>query len=716
MKNDLSNDPPALTTEERGRLGNLAQRTKLRAHVTMCREVLHLLRTGLVRSKEKAFAKVAVDHAGTLSADRLKKKFNAWLLEGERALIDHAMCGEIGCGFPDCGNRARGSRVPDAVLREWARIAEENRATMRTGTRSFKHAWRVILDMLYKGAVIGEFGDWRALWQLLHPLKATPNHCPWSSLHRPDGWSFSNFMLHKPRAAETAVAQRGLAVARKHLPQVRKDYSQLRPGEVVVIDDKRFDFKVWCVVDGKPQLVELWALVAMDAATRKVLRITLHPRYTRPDGSAQGIERRHVQHLLAGMWATVGVPRHWECEVVAENASAAVSAEFEGLVSNLFGGRVKIRRTGLWIGKSLVKGFAEHGGNPNGKAILESFFGHRLDVALGGIRGAMGANYLLKPGDFDARQQNALAVMKKLEGRATYEEFARVMPFDSIEKAVPQVREAIHFLENNREHKLQGFDDFHLWRPSLAADWEPVVGSAGLATLRGQFGDEFVNDLLRRDGLSWTGKESVSDRWARLYRGDDFERLGVEALHEVWLDVARTKYTGNGELCADLGRGRKIFFTGSDHLARAGDEVLLRFDADAPELGAILQTPDELRVLGKMRHQGRVLYGDEDALLERFKDQSKEQAKLLQGISSRHSSRDQLAALLADQDAQLLAIRTVEERTRLTMPDAATDDLTDAWTGQETAFEADRAERAQAATNHEEDARAERAARLAALG
>jgi hypothetical protein len=656
-----SNSPLPLTSAERGGLSE-RQRTKLARDVAMCKAVAELLRTGAVKSKEMAFSKVWSD-TGVGSFMSLKRKFNAWAKGGERALIDHAMCGTVSCGFPECGNRDRASLLPTEVLSYWVQLVASNTSLQRKGVRSQRWGYNELWSRLAKGEIIPGYGDWRRVWRdSHHGDERTPETCTMSAALPPRGWTFGNFLAQRDRVAslgEIEAAQRGLGQVIKSLPMVRRDWGALRIGEALFIDDWQPDIETWLEVDGVPQLVRAAALVMMDAATRRIVGFRLYPQFLRKDGTRQGIERRHVQHLIAHYLATVGVPRGYECELVCENATAAITDEFETILTRRFP-NLNIRRQGLHIGDGGVISRIDHtASNSNAKSLIEGWF-NRGNKELGHVRGQLGSNYLLKAADQEARERRGELVIRAVGSVLTESQLTTLMPLDHFEQTVQHIAAAVHRLETNSEHEMQGFRRVMKWRYGPGdSEWKSMAHE-DLLSMREELGMDAVNKFLRGDGRSTTEMETVRERWASLYQAENFERLGPADFWSIWCDVATAKVSGDGTLTAKLSRGRSFEFHQFQGLRRlvTGEKIAVRFDADHPANGCALQDADG-RVIGSMKLRERWQTADE--LNEQLGEKMAAEKTMLERLARAHGNGRLAAAELSAVKARVKTLEMVAE-------------------------------------------------------
>jgi hypothetical protein len=654
---------PTISTAEWTQMLNANVRVK----VTALRKLMHKLDAVKHGGKMKAYARHTED-AG-LSVDRLKKLHEAWRREGEYALVDHRLCG--GCGLPGCGRARQRTLLHPATVNEWVRLAQANTSVQAKGTRSFERAWETIVKRIISGEEVpglghsGEPGTWRDLWARVHPSKPCPPTCDWRVSYPPPGHSLSNFTLRKPEhtdKAQTALVQRGLGAALALMPEVQMDWGTLRPLEMIIIDDKRLDIRSWLrLEDGSVQVVECWTLMAMDACTRRIVWCQMHPRYTRPDGTQVGISHRDVQHLFAKVLATYGVPSYGQTWIV-ENASAALSHDFDDVVTRVTGGLVKIRRSGLFDGRVLVSGFDQSGGNPRAKALIESFFGHRLDVALGWVRGQMGTRYQLKPGDDQARLAAAQSILRKVGDVATDEELKRLIPLESMPVVRGLLLKAFEDLESREHHQLQGFQELDFWRMSERdQEWKLMTDPLMAELLAEPNGDVIVSKMLAQPGRTLRRMETAIERWQRLYQPALFRAVSPAAFFEMWLDSSAVKYDGSGVFRAKLRGGKVLEFRQRVHPVLPGEQVVIRFDADNLDLGAVIQDAAG-RVVAHAQYQGRVAFGDEEALKESLGFKMAAKADLLRKTRQMHDTPEAVRQQIELVEEQTEVITTIRER------------------------------------------------------
>ncbi len=307
----------------------------------------------------------AYRHHRGLSGVSLRKKYSAYVTSNG-----------------DWRTLVKGYKAPSTQPGEFVqfvqKLAEENH-------RSIDAAVRKLREVVWaSGQVVPGYGTWMEFFLRKHPEQALPKKFP---RVYPEGWSARNLRRYAPSKAARTLFQRGIGAARAHFPSVKRDPSQLRPMELITIDD--FELDTMCVFRGdaerklKPQIAYVAGLLAIDVATRRKLAWGIGPKLDREekqsDGSTRtirgGITAASVQGLLHQLFERHGLP-DYPITILCENATASISADLELSLATLFDGRVRIERTGMLDHKTLTNGFAEHGGKPNEKGWIEAEFNY----------------------------------------------------------------------------------------------------------------------------------------------------------------------------------------------------------------------------------------------------------------------------------------------------------------------------------------------------
>lgn len=611
----------ALTTLEYGRLTDAC-----RAKFDALQLGMRLLPAG--HGRRAAFEGIAarLNELGfAISAETLKRFYYGipngksarpgYRTHGEYALVDHRLCGGK-CGLAGC-NAIRRETLSEETIQEWLRLAERN------DKRSMAKAWRDLIGKLMAGDVIPGAGTWRVVYTSLNPGRTVPEQCPYSTHRPPSGWSMSSFMLRTPANFEYAMGKKGLFAAENLLAKiapVRTDLSNLRFMEVVVFDDHRLDFKAW--LNG--QIVELWGVFAIDLATRTILAWGVRPRLVGGDDVKQSLTRRDVQHLVAGMLTTHGLPKHYVCTFCVENAAAAITDDFERTLERIMPGRINIERSAVGDGRS--RGWREKYGKPRDKRWLESYF-NLLEIEAGAAPGQMGNKWENKPGDFDHRlnignKMVRLGVMDQLP--------ASVRPFENIEAARYYIHDAIIRCNKRPDHDLESFRLIRFWRLDDNDTWKSCDHPFFL-----DLPLEKQNALMADRMTGLERKETPEERRQFLYNPDDFESLSPATCFEIYLDQSEV-ITYQGANCLTFEYAKRIFeFTGTQHRAGIGQKLTVRFDADHPHVGVLMDTQG--RVLGVMHQKRSAGYFEKEAIAEQMGVRQKAIGTAMKNVRIRHA-------------------------------------------------------------------------------
>ena len=495
---------------ELGEFAGLAERRRTEVNFT-----LSLLKrvSGLVaggHSLEAACQAVAAGSRHAMrgcSAQTLRRKFETYAEAGDwRSLV-------------------KGYRGPNTQPREFQlevkRVSQLNQCSVTEALTRLRERWAA-------GEAIPGYGTWVDHFRREHPLAPLPK--VWPRGFFPTGWHVRNLRRYASSKGARKLFQRGLAAAKQHFPSLTRDPAQLRPLELVVIDD--FELDCLCAFPGdadhKPQIGRVAGLLAMDVATRRKLHWGLGQRLERDERAADGtvrtvrtgIARIDVQLLLHGLFEKFGLP-DYVVTILCENAAAAIAPELELSISTLFNGRVRIERTGLIEHRNLTNGFVERGGKPWEKGWIEAAFAKLWNI-LGDQRGYKGNNMRLNaPGDLDAKIRYTKVLLGQGERALNLppEKIAALrLPFLSPAELAEAFAWACAVADTRTEHRYLGFD--RVTEFSLGDGTEPQPFAA-LALLPPDAQTQVK--LIER-------MESTTERWARLAAGVNFTAIKPEAL------------------------------------------------------------------------------------------------------------------------------------------------------------------------------------------
>ena len=564
------------------------------------------------------------------TAASLRRKFYAYKAAGGdwRALVDRARCGDSGAA----------RSFSDELAIHFQALAGQNARDKGAA------AWRALLAQLQRGDALPGEGTWRDVWRKENPGVPAPDRCPYTLKDPPRGWGYRNLMRHRPRKAERIAQQQGrsaLQLGNGHLLDVRRDTSRLEPLELIALDDVRFDFHVYDPDSG--QICELWGVVAMDVATRCVLRYGLRPRLEREDGTREGILRRDVQTLLASIFLRHGF-RRAGTTVLAENASAAITAGFKRHLEEVSGGAIQARATGLIRGNVFQDGWAvKAGGNPKAKAWIESAFNLMHNEAAQGLaaRGYIGADYSLRPDDHTAKARWARELAR--QGMLLPPDLRREinLPFASLEESRREIDEVFTRMNARQIHQIEGFEKVLEWRWKGApgAPWRDWLSMAG------------VPEAARGDIETRERTEMPLERWQRLYslvegRGG-YLSLPDSAAPLLLMEHRVAKVAQNGAECSLRAGGKEMAFMLPDGCRPAAGDELLGYlptmGGEDPEF--VFLTDGAGRWLGQAERSRRVAVGDREAMARRIAQKQAHLTEILDAVRDRCGDARQMQRL-----------------------------------------------------------------------
>jgi hypothetical protein len=598
------NLPPSLSPEDRNAIA------RLRPH--NIKRVLGLLALFGAWDGVRNVTRLVRAHHGAhaMSASRLRVLYYLWKRAGKnwRVLVDHSR--ESGA----CRLLAK-DFVP-----YWQSLCEDSQRVTASAIVRLKDRWM-------QGENIPGYGTWVEWFQLTYPGIPLPTACP----GYPEAWSPRNLYRYAPKKTALRLARHGAAAALEELPDIQSDLSTLRPLEVIVFDDVEFDFLIVC--PPYPKAVKLRALVAMDLATRMILRFGLRPALPRDDGTEAGLILADMRALVAGIFSTYGVPP-WRCLLLTEHATAAINDGTALALEQFSGGLVGVRRTALLGGKPIqIGGFADRsGGNPRGKTWLEATFNlvhNRLDH----VPGQKGRRYDAAPAELHGRQAEARRLLALVGDLPPHLAKALLLPFKSLEEARVIITDCFNRMVRRHDHVLQGFAQTLRWRFSEIEPWrtEPELMQAAQ-----QIPDIYDRAIIERL------PESPLQRWERLTAGVQFNRF-PEAILSRFLDEHDKVIVEHGE-CVIRRKDRR-------YAVRAGQPIpdgkyLAHWDPQAPEAIHLLNHLGGY--VGSMTLKARLTRGAEQdlqVLSERIAEKQHHLKTLTRDYNLRH--RDRIAANLA---------------------------------------------------------------------
>jgi hypothetical protein len=458
-----------------------------------------------------------------LSPVSLRRKYEAYLAEGDwRALV---------------ANYRGPNAQPEEFVQELKRCCELQQ-------RSMKEALRQIRERFAAGEPVPGYGTWIDWYRKEFPTAPLPKVFP---RRYPLGWSLRNLLRYGPSKGSRLIVTRGLAAARRHLsPPVRRDPSQLRPLELIVIDD--FELDVLCLFPGdakhKPQVAPVAGLLATDVATRTAPAWGIGPRLEREEKNADGSVRLvksgirstlDVPQLLHRLFSQHGLPPY-PVTILCENATASISPDLEAAIGVMFDGRVKIERTGLINHRTLSNGFIERGGKPWEKGWVEALFAGVWNI-LGAQEGYKGSIQRLNgPGDLDEKIRITKLLIGQGEGKLNLppEKIALLRtPFRSIEELERVFAWALALRDARDDHAFIGFERRTEFLLEEGGEPQPFENLA-LVPVHLQPTLKYIDRA-----------ERPIERWQRLTTGVEFQHVPAAVLALLMLTPKRVEYRSN---------------------------------------------------------------------------------------------------------------------------------------------------------------------------
>ena len=527
---------------------------------------------------------------------------------------------------------AGSTALPVEFVEEVRRRAEQNKRGTRQALLTMKDEWKA-------GASIPGYGTWREHYLIEYPERAVPAQWPMGFF--PKGWSQSNLYTKQSSKAERMLARRGVAAAKRYLPHVIRDTSDLRFLELIAIDDFEIDVLVLArhPITGKYEITTCTGLLAIDVATRTIVGFGLKPRFKGEEGQRIAITRGDVQGLLHSVFTEHGLPVGYGVTILAENAAAAISGDFELALETLLG--VQVARTGLLHDKTLRNGFVQGGGKPWEKGWIESTFNLMHNMA-GALAGQKGASYQLKPADLEAKILFAEKLIA-IEGLAP-EVIAQLrVPFLPFEQALEGYTRIFRAMERRTAHKMEGFGEIVQYQ---LPDGSDTVSAEALVTLD------------RDQVLACTPvprKESPLERKARVTAGVQFSKIpdGLLAL----LLLTPKKVTLRNHAIAFAHGAKSYTFSNADSPVLAlpeGTELLGYFDGT--NSSTLHCTHLDGRYVGPVKRRGAVSIRDREAIAAECGEVSRIITKhVLNPVRARHETEN--AQLAADDAHNLKLLR-----------------------------------------------------------
>lgn len=585
---------------------------------------LHLQFEGVASSgadrRSEALLRVHMSCADLgLSAKRIVALYYEWLRSGRspHSLARHYRGGGAKVSYPE-------------VFREHLlRLVgtRKRRDARRQAIRALMSAWAA-------GLSVPGYGTWQELYARSHAGKPVPPIFPEIF---PAGWSErSLYRLIGQHDVEIVMDQRGSAAAHDLLPGILRDVGSLRWMEYIVCDDFRPD--VECVHLPTRQVVRPEGLLALDLSSREVLGFGLQPRQAREDGTRQGLVREDLRSLLYALFCRHGLPLGYTVTILCENASAAITPEFEAQLVLTFGGRVRVVRTGMTTHRNLLYGFGERHGQPWAKGWIEANF-RKLHLEASHLPGQTGPRYDLAPGD---RAERVAYTERLLRTAAEWQLPQLRTPLPTFEELYAELEAAFERMALRTDHELQGFAQRVMVR---LAPHLPPVPRESLAELPAGTYDLANAEILTR-------MESPRERSTRLRAAVTIEQVPPWAIRTLALCPKAVTVRGRKIDMVLDGVRRTYTDPGCEALREDGATLTAYYNPQAP---TELHLCDKRgNYLATVRELGRVDIRDVEGLRAAQERTARIRGEVHGAVRARHADEDeQLRQMRAHNEAVL---------------------------------------------------------------
>jgi hypothetical protein len=508
-------------------------------------------------------------------------------------------------------------KLPADFVQEVKRRIEKNSKGARAALTALKDEWS-------QGASIPGYGTWREYHATRWPERDLPERYPFGFF--PEGWSESNLYTKQSSRAQRALVRHGYSAMKRYIPSVIRDTSNLRPLQLITIDDFELDFLVRAFnpVRKRWEICRAAGLLAIDVATRRKLAVALVPRFKLSkkerasiadrrivahadvvEGEGETAEekrtrvsicREDVQSLLHVVFSTHGLPVDYGCTILCENAAAAITEDFERSLELLLG--VQVARTGLIDEKTLRNGFVQGGGKPWEKGWIESLF-NLIWGALGSLPGQKGSDYTKKPADHEAKVAYAMGLFKQCALAPEVADQLRVS-FLTIDEALDGLNAVFHRIEHRTDHRMIGFEQYFDYQ---LPDQAGLLPETALRTLSQE-------QILAATPIP--RMESPAERWARLM--PTVRRVAVADYVLACLLLTPRLFTLKNYRLTTGKDGGLTFADADSPVMKLAEGTELLGYYDGPRATRMHVTDLKGRYLGTVRRRGAVDILDHDAI------------------------------------------------------------------------------------------------------
>ena len=472
--------------------------------------------------------------------------------------------------------------------------------------------YRHVIHVVWlKGLPVPGFGtvdDWckRTGRARPHPHLVRPGELP-------EGWSVSTFRRALPtRRSVRAQMASGYLLAHSFQPdQVLTDRSALMPLQFVIMDDHRADVKCLHFSDSRGEFVYPLIVAGVDACSAVDTAIVGKPRALKraeQENEEETTKRHGVTQNMAllvvlNTLRTFGLPEGYPITFVHEKAAACVPAEAKRLLQEAYGDRIRFMATSTFEAKMMEHGFAESGGQPYVKGLVEVLW-RILETQIARLPLATGPRYDDMPTEVKAAEKYTQQLLSKVVGSIEQALLKLTLPGLTFDQAFDAIQQALHMLRFRTNHKLQGFDRVREWRMSPAENYRPI-GELHALPEQEQLN---VQDIIER-------LECPAERFVRLARSVQFSAVNENLLTYI-AGTSRTVAVRDGKISIrdqEIGDDTYVFREENHPLLDEAAEGRIYDAVLAPDGSRIVLAKDG-RLLGCVFRQERVNRADSRAL------------------------------------------------------------------------------------------------------
>ena len=437
---------------------------------------------------------------------------------------------------------------------------------------------RLFHDFWAAGKPVPGYGTFKDFWDATQPNSPYPSKIRAKRPFVPQGWSRGNIQKLIAAAAPRKGAMRlraafGELRAHDAEAQLRRDMSNLKPMQLVTMDDVELDIQVLFKIGPYMRLRTAQAVVAMDVASRMIIGWGVRPILTDkdlpyvPEGSGKVLTRKDVNAVLLSSILRYGLPANYPMRLLLENNSARLNKLDESMLMTMLPGRLVIENTRMSEREFANYGLIDKHGFPFQKGWLESAF-KLLHIRLCHLPGATAPRF----DDRHSVHEKIIEYCEALEKRASAKgiDMSRLkFPALTEEEFFLVFERIVNIFNNRTNHKLQGFQTvYECLLPNAEycrrENLPPTLSATELAELNFE-----------------SRPESPFERWTRLRAQNEFTRIETPALYPCMCDKRLVKVR-NGEIKTEISSFRRepLYFRSLKLRELEGRELIAAFTPD----------------------------------------------------------------------------------------------------------------------------------------